>query len=120
MENVTGVVIGGMKKSRLLGFPTANIEVSADLTSGPGIYAGYVVVEDLPTQAGEKYQSALYLAGESIIEAFILDFSGDLYDKEVQVQILEKIRDKRDFENDQDAKDQIAKDVAQIKELLNK
>ena len=54
MENVTGVVIGGTKKSRLLGFPTANIEVSADLTSGPGIYAGYVVVEDLPTQAGLK------------------------------------------------------------------
>jgi len=114
MENVTGVVIGGTKKSRLLGFPTANIEVPSGLTSGPGIYAGYIIFE------GQKYQSALYLPGTNIIEAFIFDFSGDLYDKEVRVEILEKIRDKRDFENDQDAKDQIAKDVLKTKEIFNK
>lgn len=115
MTTISGVVISGTKKSRLLGFPTANIRMGEALRSlVPGIYAGYIAFED------KKHQSALYFAGGDVIEAFILDFSGDLYDKEVQVEILEKIRDKRDFLNDQDAKNQIAKDVAEIKEFLNK
>ncbi len=109
---IMGSVVGGRKTGRLLGFPTANIKVSSDLTVGLGIYAGYVTIE------GEKYQSALYLAGDNVVEAFIFDFSGDLYGKEVQVEIIKKIRDKRHFENDEEARSQITKDVLEIKEFL--
>ncbi|MDO8530386.1 MAG: riboflavin kinase [bacterium] len=112
MKNIRGVVIGGRKVGRLLGFPTANIKISSDLESGPGIYAGHIII------GATKYQSALYLAGGNVIEAFIFDFSGDLYEKEVHVEILKKIRDKRDFENDEEAIRQITKDVLEIKEFF--
>ena len=115
---MTGVVVSGRKKGRLLGFPTANIRALSDLTVGPGIYAGHVII------GKTKYQSALYLSGDlpaqagKVVEAFIFDFSGNLYGKEVKVEILKKIRNKRDFKSTAEAISQITKDVLEIKEFL--
>jgi len=112
MDNIKGNVVRGIQKGRTLGFPTANIKVDLDLDAG--IYAGHIFVDD------NKYSAALYSNGDKIIEAFIFDFSGDLYGKEVSVELIKKIRDKKHFINDAEAIEQITKDVLAIKEYLSK
>jgi drug/metabolite transporter (DMT)-like permease len=111
-KNIMGTVIEGKQKGRELGFPTANIEVDVDLAVG--IYSGVVVID------GKKYDSALYFSGEKIIEAFIFDFSGDLYGKKVRVEIIDKIRDKKAFKNDEEAIEQITKDVMIIRDYFDR
>ena len=112
MKNISGKVVRGIQKGRKLGFPTANIKVNFDLDFG--IYAGHIII------AGKKYNSAIYSPGDKIIEAFIFDFSGDLYDKKVGVEIIKKIRDKKNFKSDAEAIKQITKDISKIKKLLEK
>jgi uncharacterized membrane protein len=111
-KNIVGTVVGGKQKGRELGFPTANIEVDTNLDVG--IYSGIVTIDN------KKYNSALYYAGEKIIEAFIFDFSGDLYGKKVGVDLVNKIRNKKVFNNDKEAIEQITKDVMIIKDFFDK
>ena len=80
MENITGKVVKGIQKGRTLGFPTANIKTNSNIEAG--IYAGYVIADN------KKYSAALYFPGNKIAEAYIFDFEGNLYGKEVNVEIL--------------------------------
>lgn len=109
-EDIKGTVVRGIQKGRKLGFPTANIKVNLNLDSG--IYAGYIVINE------KKYRSALYSSGNEIIEAFIFDFSGDLYGKDIIVEMVKKIRDKMNFKTDEEAIQQITKDVATIRKMM--
>jgi len=110
-KKLIGKVVRGKQKGRELGFPTANIEIDLDLDSG--IYSGYTIIEN------KNYSSAFYYSGEEIMEAFIFDFEGDLYGKNVGVKILKKIRDKKVFKNDSEAIEQITKDVMIIKDFFD-
>src|SRR3989344_2407523 len=114
MKNIKGKVIRGKKKGRLLGFPTANIEVAEDLSADVGIYAGRVKIY------GELYEAALYIRGDKIIEAFVFDFAGDLYGQEAEVIIDKKIREKLEFKDDKEAIEQITKDVSEIQDYFKK
>lgn len=108
--NFIGKVIRGVQKGRKLGFPTANILIDSEMESG--IYAGRVFIED------KKYFSALYCPGGKLIEAFILDFAGDLYEKEIKVEVENKIRERQDFKTIEDARAQIGKDVLTIRKMF--
>lgn len=110
MHNIVGKVIRGIKRGRILGFPTANIRTEENI--GPGIYAGYIFINE------KRYDAAIYCPGEKIIEAFVLNFSGDLYEKKVRIKIIKKLRDKKDFKSIKDAKKQIAEDVIAAKQCL--
>ena len=107
MDIITGRVIAGKNKGRILGFPTANIVLNADLPGG--VYSGSV-----RTVKG-SYRAAIFIGPERIFEAHLLDFSGDLYGQEIQVEIGEKLRDIRKFESDEDLKKQIGVDVQMIR-----
>ena len=75
-----------------------------------GIYVALVTVE------GKTYQAAAFADHErSILEAHILDFSDDLYGKGITIELLEKIRDNKKFENDDTLRATIAEDVAKIR-----
>ncbi len=113
MIKIIGTVVRGKQKGRQLGFPTANVEIK-NIDLEQGIYAGTIIV------GGKKHGCAVYYSGEKFIEAFIFDFSEDLYGKEVIVEVLEKIRDKQIFETKAEAIEQITKDTTAIKELLRK
>lgn len=106
MVKISGVVIKGKEIGRKLGFPTANIEVSASLDLNPGVYAGKTSV------SGHKYKSAIFVPrGGKVIESHIIGFSDDLYGQEIEIEIQEKIREIRKFNNEEELTNQIEKDI---------
>lgn len=109
-KNIAGKVIRGVQKGRRLGFPTANIMADKNLDSG--IYAGKVIIE------GKEHGAVIYCPGNKLMEAFIFDFSGDLYGKEVEILIIKKLRERKTFKSEEEAKEQITKDVEKAKEYF--
>ena len=99
---VEGVVVFGKHNGHSLGFPTANIKVNAEyILPKTGVYAGYVFVN------GKRYRAMInyghnptisYLESPSL-EAYLLDFDGDLYNKTVFVQFVEYMRDEKKFKH---------------------
>ena len=112
MKNIfEGNVVHGQKEGRKLGFPTANVEFFGELDKG--VYAGWAIVD------GKKYKAGImYRNGTTILEAYILDFSGDIYGKKMELEIGKKIREIIRFENDRELIAQIKKDVKLIKDKI--
>ncbi len=110
-------VIHGKGIGRSLGFPTLNLEINAHkLLPLHGVYAGTVEVE------GECHKAAISLAlresGRLELEAFLLDYSGDLYGKTVKLSFCASVRRQKKFSGLDYLKTQIAKDVERVKTLL--
>jgi riboflavin kinase/FMN adenylyltransferase len=104
-----GIVQKGGEFGRRLGFPTANIPLEDTKVSG--IFAATVRVED------KEYGAAVYADQRNkVLESHLLDFSGDLYGKEIIVELHEKIRNDRRFESANEAREAIADDVQKARE----
>ena len=111
---VEGVVVAGDQRGGTLGFPTANLVPPAGiLVPAHGIYAG---VAD--PGGGRRHRTALsigvnphYGGVERRIEAFLLDFEGDLYGERVRLELWERLRDERAFASEAELVEQIARDV---------
>ncbi len=107
---VDGVVLEGKKKGSELGFPTANL-FCADSVPG-GIYVGEVIWK------GIAYPAAIYKSNaKDIIEAYLLDFSENLYGEEITIIGYHKIRDSRAFPNKEELITAISKDIEDIKKI---
>jgi riboflavin kinase/FMN adenylyltransferase len=108
-----GVVVSGDARGGTLGFPTANLRVQADLlVPAFGIYAGSA----LGTRAAISIGTNVHYGGsERRIEAFLLDFDGDLYGQRVVVEVWERLREERAFASEKDLVEAIAADVAQTR-----
>ena len=101
-----GIVTGGSRKAALLGYPTANILLRDTEVSGS--YVALVSVE------GKKYPAVAYADQQRhILEAHLLNFSGDLYGKEIAVKLEKKLRDTQSFETDEELQKAVVNDVAQ-------
>ncbi|MBD0289642.1 MAG: riboflavin biosynthesis protein RibF [Thermoleophilia bacterium] len=109
-----GTVVAGDQRGGTLGFPTANLAVPAGLlVPGHGIYAGEADPGD-----GRRYRTAAsigvnphYGGVERRIEAFLLDFAGDLYGERLRLELWERLRDERAFGSEAELVEQIARDV---------
>jgi riboflavin kinase / FMN adenylyltransferase len=107
---VEGVVVSGDQRGGTLGFPTANLRSDpAVLVPAFGIYAGAVGEHRAATSIGVNPH---YGGAERRIEAFLLDFEGDLYGRRLVVELWERLREERAFESEQALVEQIARDVA--------
>jgi len=105
---ISGVVVEGQKKGREFGFPTANIALPLIIDSG--VYAGFVYLGE------KKYKAAVFIWPDKLLlEAFVLDYNGDLYGKIVEVEIDKKIREMIKFSAEDELIEQIKKDVEIIK-----
>jgi riboflavin kinase/FMN adenylyltransferase len=106
---VEGTVVLGDQRGGTLGFPTANLAVEPDLlVPRYGIYAG----EALGTRAAVSIGVNPHYGGqERRIEAFLLDFEGDLYGRRLRLELWARLRDERAFESEADLVAQIARDV---------
>lgn len=105
-KQFSGIVIHGDGYGRTLGYPTANIEITEPLS---GVFVGTVDFD------GKTYHAAIFARdARPILEAHLLDFDGDLYGKEIVTQIQKRLRDARHFDNEDELRAAITKDVAAI------
>ena len=108
-HELEGTVVSGDQRGGTLGFPTANLAVERHLlVPAYGIYAGAALGGRAAISIGVNPH---YGGSERRIEAFLLDFEGDLYGKELGIELWERLRDERAFESEEDLVRQIALDV---------
>jgi riboflavin kinase / FMN adenylyltransferase len=106
---VEGVVVGGDRRGGTLGFPTANLRVDPTLLVPEyGIYAGAVDDRRAAVSIGVNPH---YGGTERRIEAYLLDWEGDLYGDRLVVELWQRLRDERAFDSEAELIAQIAKDV---------
>jgi riboflavin kinase/FMN adenylyltransferase len=120
---VRGAVQHGDERGRTIGFPTANIPVSKQMAwPSDGVYAGWYT---RPT--GERYPCALNIgrrptfyehAQQSLLEAHLLDFDGDLYDEEARVEFVDFLRSEHRFSGIDALAAQLKKDVEHARLVL--
>jgi riboflavin kinase / FMN adenylyltransferase len=110
---VEGTVVAGDARGGTLGYPTANLAVpSGLLVPAYGIYAGRVGDHRAAISIGVNPH---YGGRERRVEAFLLDFEGDLYGQRLIVQLWRRLRGERVFESEQELIDQIGRDVAEAR-----
>ncbi|MGC1512449.1 MAG: bifunctional riboflavin kinase/FAD synthetase [Acidimicrobiales bacterium] len=122
-HEMRGVVDKGDQRGRDLGFPTANVSVSADrCLPADGIYAGWYQRPD-----GTSHRAAISLGrrptfyedgGPLLLEAYLLDFSGDLYGEQARVRFVHRLRGEEHFDSVEALVDQMHRDVTATRELL--
>lgn len=113
---IEGKVIKGAQIGRQIGFPTANIEYPSNIVKIPfGVY--YARYEGMPSILNWGMRPTVHNIKEPIAETHILAFSGDLYGKDIKIDIIKKIRDEKHFENLEELKLQIEKDIKTCLEL---
>jgi riboflavin kinase / FMN adenylyltransferase len=113
---VEGVVVGGDHRGTGLGFPTANLDVPENLlVPANGIYAGAVGGAAGRRAAVSVGVNPHYGGGERRVEAFLLDWSGDLYGERLVVQLWQRLRDERAFPSEAALVEQIARDVEETR-----
>ena len=118
--SIMGEVVEGEGRGRQIGFPTANIDAGNQMLPPNGVYAVQVKLEGSifdgvlnlgtrPTFDGEKFQ----------IETYLFDFQKMIYGKKIEVFFIEKIRAERRFSSPEILVNQIKRDVAEAKTILN-
>ncbi|MHB8670851.1 MAG: bifunctional riboflavin kinase/FAD synthetase [Acidimicrobiales bacterium] len=124
-HEVRGRVAAGDRRATELGFPTANVDVPAEIMlPADGIYAGWYLRPD-----GGRHAAAISLgrrptfyedAATSLLEAHLLDFSGELYGEEARVAFVARLRDEERFESPDALVQQMARDVAAARRILDR
>jgi riboflavin kinase/FMN adenylyltransferase len=108
-----GTVVSGDQRGGTLGFPTANLRVPPDvLVPEFGIYAGGVGDRRAAISIGVNPH---YGGTERRIEAYLLDWHGDLYGDRLVIELWLRLRDERAFASEADLVAQIAEDVEQTR-----
>lgn len=112
-HTVSGQVVHGKKRGTVLGFPTANLAVSHNMTLiRPGVYVTrtWIGKEHFKSVSNVGYNPTFSQA-EFTLETFILDYHADLYHHYITVEFLHRLRDEVRFESREALMDQIAQDV---------
>ncbi|MFL5991099.1 MAG: bifunctional riboflavin kinase/FAD synthetase [Rubrobacteraceae bacterium] len=112
-----GEVVVGDKRGRTIGFPTANVLPDREaVVPARGVYAGFVLVGD------EKYAACTNVGvaptfgrADSRVEAYLLDFDGDLYGRIVDVGFIRRTRGEKKFSGVEELKAQIQRDVEEAR-----
>jgi len=123
-HQVRGVVAHGDRRGGAeLGFPTANVDVpGAICLPGTGTYAGWYERPDgsvWPTAISVGRRPTFYgTDGELLVEAHLLDFSGDLYGEQARVSFVARLHDDIAFSSADALIEQIGRDVEATRSLL--
>ncbi|HUZ06837.1 MAG TPA: bifunctional riboflavin kinase/FAD synthetase [Candidatus Paceibacterota bacterium] len=115
---ISGSVVEGDRLGRKLGFPTANLDAANLILPPNGVYSGCTNLK------GQFYRVALNIGLRPTVtsvkpclrvEAHLLDFNGNLYGKELEVEIGDKLRGERKFDTPDELREQIGKDVESVR-----
>ncbi len=121
---LSGRVRDGDHRGRELGYPTANLAVPDRLTvPADGIYAAMVAVHD--SEPGTSRPALVYVGTrptfggtERIVEVFLLNFRGDLYDRTISLHFVDRIRGDRRFDTVEELVEQMKRDEAAGREIF--
>ena len=121
---VYGTVVHGMGLAGpVLGFPTANVELSAGVIPAFGVYAVFIHVDGTIYPGAANVGVAPTIRKEAAplpkFEVHIPDFSGDLYGKFVQVELIRRIRPEQKFDSPESLKKQMKLDLEQVRKCLD-
>ena len=115
---ISGRVITGDGVGRKLGFPTANLDAAGLVLPPNGVYLGIAKIgtKSQPVALNIGLRPTLQNPNPQLcVEAHLLDFTGDLYSQELEIEIGEKLRDEQKFGSFEELNAQIARDVAGAK-----
>ncbi|MBN1688082.1 MAG: bifunctional riboflavin kinase/FAD synthetase [Candidatus Omnitrophica bacterium] len=141
--SVLARVIPGKGRGTELGFPTANLDIETEVLPPFGVYPVYAravlnsenynekkgIYEFPVCQWGAWFEGVMNFGvrptfqereSQGILEIFLLDFQGDLYQKTLEVVIFPRIREERTFPDAEDLKRQIQRDIQNAREFLKK
>src|SRR5919197_5641942 len=106
---VEGTVVSGYARGGTLGYPTANLRVEPDLlVPAFGIYAGWAAGHRAAVSIGTNPH---YGGHERRVEAFLLDFDGDLYGERLVLELWKRLREEQAFGSEAALVEQIGRDV---------
>lgn len=115
---IRGQVIRGAGRGKRLGFPTANLDGVSTLIPAEGIYAGRAALGDrLFPAAISLGPNPTFDDGQRKVEVHILDFDGWLYDRYLEVDFVDRLRDVRRYESVDELLVQMERDVAATRQL---
>ncbi len=120
---VRGTVVTGDQRGRTIGFPTANVQIPKGMCMpSDGVYAGVYTRPD-----GSEYATAINLGRRptfyanqeaSLLEAYLMDFSGDLYGEDASVKFLAFLRSEKQFSGIDELKQQLQHDIEHARQAV--
>jgi riboflavin kinase/FMN adenylyltransferase len=111
-----GTVVEGDARGRSLGMPTANVlPREGVVVPAAGVYAGTALGHPAAISIGVRPTFERH--GKLLVEAYLLDFEGDLYDRALRLAFLERIRDEERFESADELVEQMQRDVERVQEI---
>lgn len=117
--SLTGCVVKGRGAGLPLGFPTANLKTRNELIPKDGVYAAVVELKSKLYPAVVNIGPApTFKRRKKIVEVHILDFTATIYDKNIKVFFIKKIRDVQKFATTGELAEQIARDVKKARRAL--
>jgi riboflavin kinase/FMN adenylyltransferase len=119
-----GVVVQGSSRGKGLGIPTANLKIWEEMAyPGAGVYACFTEVN------GKTYEAVVNIGvrptfnddlDTPLVEAHLLDFNGNLYDKDVELSFVQRLRKEQRFNGPEELLVQIQQDIERAKKILNR
>ncbi len=117
MLHISGIVVQGEQRGRVLGFPTANIDIKKKkLHVRSGIFAGWALV------GKEKFMAGIFIP-ETLdrVEAHLLDYMGkELYGKHIELEVLQKVSEIERYDTLEELVAKIKSDIELVREVLGK
>ena len=124
-----GTVVEGMKRGRGMGFPTANLASEGETLPRPGVYVCLVRFLDdgdpargvvMPAVTNLGYRPTFDDQRDLVAEAHLLDFSGDVYGRKIDLAFLSLLRGEQKFDSPDALREQIARDVEALRAWLER
>jgi riboflavin kinase / FMN adenylyltransferase len=114
--SLTGEVVHGDERGRSLGFPTANL-VPPDgyVVPGHGVYAAFT--NEVPAAVNVGVRPQFETGRGELIEAFLIDWDGDLYGRPLRIEFLKRLRGERRFASVEALVEQMGEDVERAREI---
>jgi len=115
-----GTVVSGEGRGRQLGFPTANLDLYHETRPPAGVYAGCTAID------GRQHHVLISIGNQptfhgasspEIVEVYVIDFHGDLYGRDMEVQFLARLRDQLQFQSADELKGKIHQDIEETRAI---
>jgi riboflavin kinase/FMN adenylyltransferase len=119
--SLNGRVVSGDGRGRALGFPTANLELKPEQAlPSDGVYAtiahvGYGLMPSV-TSIGVR---PTFGGGKRLVETYLIDYEGELLGQRLTIDLVDRLRDEKRFDNAEELKSQMGRDVEQARQILS-